>query len=50
MMAEVQKERVAGFREFIDDVQKGRFPAEEHVVRAPEGLVAGFLDAIDGKD
>ena len=47
MMAEVQKERVAGFREFIDDVQNGRFPAEEHVVKAPEGLVAGFLEALD---
>ena len=47
LMAEVQKERVAGFREFIDDVKGGRFPAEEHVVKAPAGVIAGFLNALD---
>lgn len=47
MMAEVQRERVAGFREFIDDVKGGGFPGPEHVVKAPEGLVADFLESLD---
>jgi 3-methyl-2-oxobutanoate hydroxymethyltransferase len=47
MLAEIQNERIAAFREFSDDVRSGRFPADEHVVKAPEGLVAEFLDAID---
>lgn len=47
MLAEIQNERIAAFREFSDDVRSGRFPADEHVVKAPEGLVEGFLDAID---
>lgn len=47
MMAAVQLERVAGFKEFIDDVQQGRFPASEHVIKAPDGLIAEFLDGLD---
>ena len=34
MKQEMQAERVAGFREFVEDVQSGRFPAPEHVIKA----------------
>ncbi len=47
MKQEMQRERVAGFQEFITDVREGGFPAPEHVIAAPEGLVDGFLEAID---
>jgi 3-methyl-2-oxobutanoate hydroxymethyltransferase len=47
MLAAVQRERVAGFREFIDDVQQGAFPAAEHVIKAPDGLIEAFLDDLD---
>jgi 3-methyl-2-oxobutanoate hydroxymethyltransferase len=50
MMADIQRERVAGFKEFVDDVQNGRFPAEEHVVKAPDGLVREFLKSLDETD
>jgi len=47
MLAAVQVERVAGFKEFIDDVQQGTFPAAEHVIKAPDGLIEDFLDGLD---
>ena len=47
MLAAVQKERVAGFTEFIDDVRQGTFPAAEHVIKAPDGLIEDFLDGLD---
>jgi 3-methyl-2-oxobutanoate hydroxymethyltransferase len=47
LKAQMQDERVAGFREFIDDVQSGRFPGPEHVINAPGGLIDDFLSAID---
>ena len=47
MLAAVQKERVAGFTEFIDDVRQGTFPAAEHVIKAPDGLIEAFLDGLD---
>lgn len=50
MFAEIQRERVAGFREFIDDVKQGGFPAKEHVVRAPDGLIDAFLEAVEQGD
>ncbi len=43
----MQAERVAGFRAFIDDVQKGGFPGPEQLVSAPEGLIDGFLEALE---
>jgi len=43
---DLQRERVGGFSEFIADVREGRFPAQEHVIKAPDGLVEGFLGAI----
>ena len=43
----MQRERVAGFREYIADVRSGAFPGAEHVIKAPDGLVEGFLDGLD---
>ena len=36
---EMQTQRVSGFKEFIDDVKTGNFPAPEHVVATPDGLI-----------
>ena len=47
MMEEVQRERVAGFKEFVDDVQAGRFPSEEYIIKAPDGLIDGFLATLE---
>ncbi len=47
MQQEMQAERVAGFKEFVDDVQQGRFPGREHVIRASEGLISEFVEAVD---
>ncbi len=43
----MQAERVAGFREFIDDVRAGTFPGPEHVVKAPAGLIEAFVEKAD---
>jgi len=43
----MQAERIAGFQAFIDDVQKGGFPGPEQLVSAPEGLIDGFLEALE---
>ena len=45
---EMQAERVAGFREFVQDVRSGGFPGTEHVVKAPDGLVDAFIEKADG--
>lgn len=50
MKQEMQAERVGGFKEFIEDVQEGRFPAAEHVIKAPDGLIEAFLDGIESDD
>ncbi|MCA8988076.1 MAG: 3-methyl-2-oxobutanoate hydroxymethyltransferase [Planctomycetaceae bacterium] len=42
----MQAERIEGFRDFIKDVQCGGFPGPEHIVKAPDGLIEQFLDAI----
>ncbi len=47
MQQEMQAERIAGFKEFVDDVEHGGFPGPEHVVRAPAGLIAEFVAAAD---
>lgn len=47
MQAEIQRERVGGFKEFIDDVQQRRFPGREHVINAPDGLIEEFLSDVD---
>ena len=49
MKQEMQAERVAAFKEFIADVQSGSFPGAGHVVKAPAGLIEGFLESIDRK-
>ena len=46
MQRRIQKERVAGFREFIDDVKSGVFPADEHIIKAPRGMMAEFRKAL----
>ncbi len=46
----MQAERVAGFREFIDDVRAGTFPGPEHVVKAPAGLIEAFVEKVDKQD
>jgi len=47
MKQAMQAERVAAFREYVDDVRSGAFPAPEHVIKAPDGLIADFLDELD---
>jgi len=40
----MQAERIAGFRDFIQDVKSGGFPGPEHIVDAPAGLIDAFVD------
>jgi 3-methyl-2-oxobutanoate hydroxymethyltransferase len=47
MKQEMQAERVAGFKEFVDDVQQGRFPGAEHVIKASDSLIGNFLAAVE---
>ena len=47
MKEEMQRERIAGFKEFINDVQNKKFPASEHVIKAPDNLIAEFLDKVE---
>ncbi|MBL8379100.1 MAG: 3-methyl-2-oxobutanoate hydroxymethyltransferase [Burkholderiales bacterium] len=49
MKQEMQAERVAAFKEFIADVRSGGFPGTEHIVKAPAGLIDGFLEKLEGK-
>lgn len=49
MKQAMQAERVAGFKEFIDDVRSGGFPAPQHVVKAPQGVIEMFVNQVDGK-
>ena len=50
MKEEMQAERVAGFQEFIDDVQQGRFPGPAHVIDAPDDLIKTFINTVDRED
>ena len=47
---QMQAERVAGFREFVEDVQSNRFPGQEHIIEAPDGLIDAFVDIADAND
>lgn len=47
MKQDMQRERVGGFKDFIDDVRENRFPAAEHVIKAPDGLIDDFLSALE---
>ncbi len=44
MQEAIQAERVAGFRDFIEDVQSEGFPGPEHIIEAPDGLISAFID------
>ena len=45
MKQEMQRERIAGFKEFVSDVRNGQFPRPEHVIKAPVDLVERFISA-----
>ncbi len=47
MREAMQAERIAGFKDFIGDVQSGGFPGPEHIIEAPEGLISAFVDRAD---
>ena len=47
MKEEMQAERVGGFRDYIEDVQNGGFPAPEHVIRADGSLIERFRSEVD---
>ena len=49
MKQEMQLERVAGFKEFVEDVRNARFPAPEHVIKAPGRLIEEFVAAVAKK-
>jgi 3-methyl-2-oxobutanoate hydroxymethyltransferase len=49
MKQEMQAERVAAFKAFVADVRSGSLPGNEQVVKAPAGLIEGFLEKLDGK-
>ena len=43
----LQEERVAAFREYVDDVNEGRFPADEHLVTMETDLFNEVVDSIE---
>ncbi len=47
MRQEMQKVRVAAFKEYAEDVRSGAFPGPEHTVDVGQDVVDGFLEAID---
>lgn len=47
MKQAMQMERVAGFKDFVDDVRQGGFPGPEHVITAPDGLIGAFVKEVD---
>ena len=49
MKQAMQMERIAGFKEFIADVRSGGFPAPQHVVKSPPGVIEAFLNKVNGK-
>ena len=46
---QMQTERIAGFKEYADDVRQGRFPAREHIIEAEEAMIEAFVEAVDGR-
>ncbi len=46
MQQAIQQERVGGFKDYIADVESGGFPAKEHVIKAPDGLMPAFLEKV----
>ncbi|MGK0173183.1 MAG: 3-methyl-2-oxobutanoate hydroxymethyltransferase [Gammaproteobacteria bacterium] len=47
MSQAMQAERISGFKDFIDDVRSGGFPATEHTIQAAEGLISAFIDSAE---
>ena len=47
MSQAMQAQRISGFKDFIDDVRSGGFPAPEHTIQAPDGLISAFIDSTD---
>ena len=47
MRQEIQKTRIAAFKEFVTEVQSGAFPGPEHTVDVGQDVVDGFLEAIE---
>ncbi|NKB59716.1 MAG: ketopantoate hydroxymethyltransferase [Alphaproteobacteria bacterium] len=47
MQQAIQDERVAGFKEFVDDVKNGGFPGPKHVIKAADDLIGDFLEAVE---
>ena len=47
---QMQAERVAGFKEYAEDVRSGKFPGAEHVINAPDGLIGDFLKLVGDQD
>ena len=49
MKQAMQAERIAGFKEFIEDVRSGGFPAPQHLVKSPQGVIEMFVNKVDAK-
>jgi 3-methyl-2-oxobutanoate hydroxymethyltransferase len=47
MSQAMQAERVSGFKEYIEDVRSGGFPAPEHIIPAADSLISAFIDSAD---
>lgn len=47
MKQEMQRERVAGFKEFVEEVRSGQFPKAEHVIKATGNLIETFVAAVE---
>ena len=45
MKQDMQRERVAGFKEFVAEVRNGQFPKPEHVIKATGDLIESFVTA-----
>ena len=50
MKQELQAERIAGFKEFIEDVKQGGFPGKAHIIKTPDGLIRDFLASLGSDD
>jgi 3-methyl-2-oxobutanoate hydroxymethyltransferase len=42
------RDSVAAFAEYHADVQSGAYPAEQHLLKTPQGLLDSFIDRIGG--
>ncbi len=47
MKEAMHRERVGGFKDFIQEVRDGVFPAPEHVIDSTDDFISQFLDQID---